>query len=230
MTSKDAKTHATESWGLSCIKSPEFVPLHAVSWLNSSVTLLVSKAPLNRTVKNGCFWVDPPFRFRVQKANFAFLFSGGLKKKADPLINFPLLTKSVTWDTVCAAYLLDKGQVANGLNNLTLCTIRLCHLVAIFSGHGGAYAPGRRIEYGATWFNIWLIISVFNISRSHSNVLKIRCGHCNIWRRHICTSQFPQPTCSGSRIGGATWASGMQALAEIYADGTDRLTMWEDKI
>ena len=73
---------------------------HTVSWLNSSVTLLVSKAPLNRTVKNGCFWVDPPFRFRVQKANFAFLFSGGLKKKADPLINFPLLTKSVTWDTV----------------------------------------------------------------------------------------------------------------------------------
>ena len=37
----------------------------------------------------------------MQKANFAFLFSGGLKKKADPLINFPLLTKSVTWDTVC---------------------------------------------------------------------------------------------------------------------------------
>ena len=28
---------------------------HTVSWLNSSVTLLVSKAPLNRTVKNGCF-------------------------------------------------------------------------------------------------------------------------------------------------------------------------------
>ena len=74
---------------------------HTVSWLNSSVTLLVSKAPLNRTVKNGCFWVDPPFRFRVQKANFAFLFSGGLKKKADPPINFPLLTISVTWDTVC---------------------------------------------------------------------------------------------------------------------------------
>ena len=73
-----------------------------MSWLNSSVTLLVSKAPLNRTVKNGCFWVDPPFRFRVQKANFAFLFSGGLKKKADPPINFPLLTKSVTWDTVCS--------------------------------------------------------------------------------------------------------------------------------
>ena len=80
---------------------PALVPDHTVSWLNSSVTLLVSKAPLNRTVKNGCFWVDPPFRFRVQKANFAFLFSGGLKKKADPLINFPLLTKSVTWDTVC---------------------------------------------------------------------------------------------------------------------------------
>ena len=59
---------------------------HTVSWLNSSVTLLVSKAPLNRTVKNGCFWVDPPFRFRVQKA--------------DPPINFPLLTKCVTWDTV----------------------------------------------------------------------------------------------------------------------------------
>ena len=78
-------------------------PPHTVSWLNSSVTLLVSKAPLNRTVKNGCFWVDPPFRFRVQKANFAFLFSGGLKKKADPLINFPLLTKSVTWDTVWPA-------------------------------------------------------------------------------------------------------------------------------
>ena len=54
---------------------------HTVSWLNSSVTFLVSKAPLNRTVKNGCFWVDPPFRFRVQKANFAFLFSGGLKKR-----------------------------------------------------------------------------------------------------------------------------------------------------
>ena len=41
----------------------------------------------------------------MQKANFAFLFSGGLKKKADPLINFPLLTKSVTWDTVW--YVLD---------------------------------------------------------------------------------------------------------------------------
>ena len=81
--------------------SLSIIPTHTVSWLNSSVTLLVSKAPLNRTVKNGCFWVDPPFRFRVQKANFAFLFSGGLKKKADPLINFPLLTKSVTWDTVC---------------------------------------------------------------------------------------------------------------------------------
>ena len=31
------------------------VTAHTVSWLNSSVTLLVSKAPLNRTVKNGCF-------------------------------------------------------------------------------------------------------------------------------------------------------------------------------
>ena len=49
--------------------------------------------------------MDPPFRFRVQKANFAFLFSGGLKKKADPLINFPLLTKSVTWDTVCVVFI-----------------------------------------------------------------------------------------------------------------------------
>ena len=46
----------------------------------------------------------------MQKANFAFLFSGGLKKKADPLINFPLLTKSVTWDTVC------EGKVWVGLH------------------------------------------------------------------------------------------------------------------
>ena len=29
--------------------------VHTVPWLNSSVTLLVSKAPLNRTVKKGCF-------------------------------------------------------------------------------------------------------------------------------------------------------------------------------
>ena len=28
---------------------------HTVSWLNCSVTLLVSKAPLNRKVKKGCF-------------------------------------------------------------------------------------------------------------------------------------------------------------------------------
>ena len=41
---------------------------HTVSWLNSSVTLLVSKAPLNRTVKNGCFWVDPPLRFTAQNS------------------------------------------------------------------------------------------------------------------------------------------------------------------
>ena len=88
----------------------ETISLHTVSWLNSSVTLLVSKAPLNRTVKNGCFWVDPPFRFRVQKANFAFLFSGGLKKKADPLINFPLLTKSVTWDTVCCVRFYSQNR------------------------------------------------------------------------------------------------------------------------
>ena len=45
--------------------------------------------------------MDWIFRFRVQKANFAFLFSGGLKKKSNPLVNFPLLTKSVTWGTVC---------------------------------------------------------------------------------------------------------------------------------
>ena len=38
----------------------------------------------------------------MQKANFAFLFSGGLKKKSNPLVNFPLLTKSVTWGTVCS--------------------------------------------------------------------------------------------------------------------------------
>ena len=41
---------------------------HPVSWLNSSVTLLVSQAPLNRAVKNGCFWVDWTFGFAVQNS------------------------------------------------------------------------------------------------------------------------------------------------------------------
>ena len=61
----------------------------------------------------------------MQKANFAFLFSGGLKKKADPLINFPLLTKSVTWDTVCSVTDsddeddIDGGDVAErGMNGV----------------------------------------------------------------------------------------------------------------
>ena len=43
-------------------------PWHTVSWLNSSVTFLVSKAPLNRTVKNGCFWVDWTFRIAAQNS------------------------------------------------------------------------------------------------------------------------------------------------------------------
>ena len=96
----DRRERGGQGWALMKGRWEEREGGHTVSWLNCSVTLLVSKAPLNRTVKKGCFWVDPPFRFRVQKANFAFLFSGGLKKKADPPINFPLLTKSVTWDTV----------------------------------------------------------------------------------------------------------------------------------
>ena len=41
---------------------------HTVSWLDSSVTFLVSKAPLNRTVKNGCFWVDWTFRIAAQNS------------------------------------------------------------------------------------------------------------------------------------------------------------------
>ena len=51
-------------WHLASI----LLDIHTVSWLNSSVTLLVSKAPLNRTVKNGCFWVDPPFCFTAQNS------------------------------------------------------------------------------------------------------------------------------------------------------------------
>ena len=55
---------------------------HPVSWLYSSVTLLVSKAPLNRGVKNGCFWVDWTFAFAVQNSGghkfCFFVFRGAL--------------------------------------------------------------------------------------------------------------------------------------------------------
>ena len=47
---------------------PFYQVMHTVPWLNSSVTLLVSKAPLNREVKNGCFWVDWTFAFAVQNS------------------------------------------------------------------------------------------------------------------------------------------------------------------
>ena len=40
---------------LTDLEATAVITYHTVSWLNSSVTLLVSKAPLNRTVKNGCF-------------------------------------------------------------------------------------------------------------------------------------------------------------------------------
>ena len=41
---------------------------HTVPWLNCSVTLLVSKAPLNHKVKKGCFWVDRTFGLTVQNS------------------------------------------------------------------------------------------------------------------------------------------------------------------
>ena len=56
--------------------------IHPASWPNSSVTLLVSKAPLNRAVKNGCFWVDWTFAFAVQNSGghkfCFFVFRGAL--------------------------------------------------------------------------------------------------------------------------------------------------------
>ena len=74
--------------------------------------------------------MDWTFRFRVQKANFAFLFSGGLKKKSNPLVNFPLLTKSVTWGTVC----LGRSLCKQAISVLALvCSVTKTHTTAISS-------------------------------------------------------------------------------------------------
>ena len=53
---------------------------HTVSWLNSSVTLLVSKAPLNRTVKKAVFeWIGHSV-LECKRQILLFCFQGGLKK------------------------------------------------------------------------------------------------------------------------------------------------------